>query len=115
MTYQARIDPKQSPTIAFSPLEIAVLERVATTQKPARRTGQPLTLREADPGVKTLWRGYRQLQLLCWWNTVLQIRRKALLACPVAFRTGGFGSSRFFCKRWSDHWWYQDSHQLLRD
>ena len=87
MTYQVRIDPDQSPTVAFSPDEITVLERLATTQKPARPVGQPLTLRDAvramaklggflgrksdgEPGVKTLWRGYRQLPLLCWWDTV---------------------------------------------
>ena len=87
MTYQVRIDPDQSPTVAFSPDEITVLERLATTQKPARPAGQPLTLRDAvramaklggflgrksdgEPGVKTLWRGYRQLQLLCWWDKV---------------------------------------------
>jgi hypothetical protein len=87
MTYQVRVDPNQSPTVAFSPAEIAVLERLATTQKPIRPAGQPLTLRDAvrvmaklggflgrksdgEPGVKTLWRGYRQLQLLCWWDEV---------------------------------------------
>ena len=47
MTYQVRVDPDQSPTVAFSPEEIATLERLATTQKPARQAGQPLTLREA--------------------------------------------------------------------
>ncbi|MDA8206272.1 MAG: IS4 family transposase, partial [Thermaerobacter sp.] len=48
-----------------------------------RRSGQPFTLRDAvramaklggflgrksdgEPGIKTLWRGYRQLQLICW-------------------------------------------------
>jgi hypothetical protein len=36
MTYQARIDPDQSSTVAFSPTEIAVLEHLATTQKPIR-------------------------------------------------------------------------------
>ena len=87
MTYQVRIDPNQSPTVAFSSAEIAVLERLVTTQKPARPPGHPLTLRDAvramaqlggflgrksdgEPGVKTLWRGYRQLQLLCWWDEV---------------------------------------------
>ena len=68
MTYLVRVDPNQSPTVAFSPAEIAVLERLATTQKdPA---GHPLTLRDAvramaklggflgrksdgEPGVKT--------------------------------------------------------------
>ena len=87
MTYQVRIDPDQSPTIAFSPEEIATLERLATTQKPARPAGQSLTLRDAvrtmaklggflgrksdgEPGVKTLWRGYRQLQFLVWWDKV---------------------------------------------
>ena len=89
MTYQVRVDPNQSPTVAFSPAEIAVLERLATTQKPIRPAGHPLTLRDAvramaklggflgrksdgEPGVKTLWRGYRQLQLLCWWDRVRQ-------------------------------------------
>ena len=87
MTYQVRVDPEQSPTVAFSPAEIMALERLVTTQKPARPAGQPLTLRDAiramaklggflgrksdgEPGVKTLWRGYRQLQLLCWWDEV---------------------------------------------
>jgi hypothetical protein len=87
MTYQVRVDPDQSPTVAFSADEIAALERLAATQKPARPVGQPLTLRDAiramaklggflgrksdgEPGVKTLWRGYRQLQLLCWWDEV---------------------------------------------
>ena len=87
MTYQVRVDPEQSPTVAFSPAEITALERLVTTQKPARPAGQPLTLRDAiramaklggflgrksdgEPGVKTLWRGYRQLQLLSWWDEV---------------------------------------------
>ena len=87
MTYPVRIDPDPSPTVAFSPEEIATLERLATTQKPARPAGQPLTLRDAvrtmaklggvlgrksdgEPGVKTLWRGYRPLQLLVWWDKV---------------------------------------------
>jgi hypothetical protein len=87
MTYQVRIDPDQSPSVAFSAAEIAALERLATTQKPARKAGQPLTLRDAvramaklggflgrksdgEPGVKTLWRGYRQLQWLVWWDEV---------------------------------------------
>lgn len=87
MTYQVRVDPDQSPAVAFAPAEIAVLERLAATQKPARPAGQPLTLRDAvramaklggflgrnsdgEPGVKTLWRGYRQLQLLAWWDQV---------------------------------------------
>ena len=43
MTYQVRIDPDQSPTVAFSPDEIDVLERLATTQKPMRPAGQPGT------------------------------------------------------------------------
>ncbi|PSR20249.1 MAG: hypothetical protein C7B45_15820 [Sulfobacillus acidophilus] len=89
MTYQSRIDPGQSPTGAFSPAEISVLERLATTQKPVRPIGQPWTLRDAvramaklsgflgrksdgEPGVKTLWRGYRQLPWLCWWDQVSQ-------------------------------------------
>ncbi len=87
MTYQVRIDPDQSPTVAFSPAEISVLERLATTQKSARPVDQPLTLRNAvramaklggflgrksdgEPVVKTLWRGYRQLPWLCWWDDV---------------------------------------------
>ena len=87
MTDQARGDPDQSPSVAFSPVEIAALARLAATQKPARPAGKPLTLRDAvramaklggflgrksdgEPGVKTLWRGYRQLQLLCWWDEV---------------------------------------------
>lgn len=91
MTYQVRVDPDQSPTVAFSPTEIAVLERLAATQQSPRPPDQPLTLRDAvramaklggflgrksdgEPGVKTLWRGYRQLQLLCWWDEVSQNR-----------------------------------------
>ncbi len=87
MTYQVRVDPDQSPAVAFSAAEIAALERLAATQKPARKPGQPFTLRDAvramaklggflgrksdgEPGVKTLWRGYRQLQLLVWWDEV---------------------------------------------
>ena len=87
MTYQVRIDPDQSPTVAFSSAEISVLERLVTTQKPPRPAGRPLTLRDAvramaklggflgrksdgEPGVKTLWRGYRQLPWLCWWDEV---------------------------------------------
>ncbi len=87
MTYQVRVGPDQSPTVAFSPEEITALERLAATQKPARRAGQPFTLRDAvramaklggflgrnsdgEPGVKTLWQGYRQLQLLVWWDGV---------------------------------------------
>ena len=87
MTYPARIDPDQSPTVAVSPAEIAVLERLATTQKPIRAAGPPLTLRDAvramaklggflgrnrdgEPGVKTWWRGYRQLPWRCWWDEV---------------------------------------------
>jgi uncharacterized protein YndB with AHSA1/START domain len=87
MTYQVRVDPHQSPSVAFSVTEIAALERLAATQKPVRQPGQPFTLRDAvramaklggflgrksdgEPGVKTLWRGYRQLQLLLWWDGV---------------------------------------------
>lgn len=87
MTYQVRVDPDQSPAVAFSPPEIATLERLATTQHPARQAGRPFTLRDAvramaklggflgrksdgDPGVKTLWRGYQQLQLLVWWDDI---------------------------------------------
>jgi len=44
MTYQVRVDPNRSPTVAFSPLEISVLERVAATQQPTRPAGQSLTL-----------------------------------------------------------------------
>lgn len=89
MTYEVRVDPDQSPSVAFSAAEIAALERLANTQKPARQAGQPFTLRDAvramaklggflgrksdgEPGVKTLWRGYRQLQLLVWWDKVSQ-------------------------------------------
>ena len=91
MTYQVRIDPDQSPTVAFSADEIDALERIAAAQSPARRSGQPFTLRDAvramaklggflgrksdgEPGVKTLWRGYRQLQLICWG---IQLARQA--------------------------------------
>ncbi len=87
MTYQVRVDPNRSPTVAFSPLEISVLERVAATQQPTRPAGQSLTLQDAIlamaklggflgrksdgvPGVKTLWRGYRPWPLLCWWEAV---------------------------------------------
>ena len=88
MTYQVRLDPDQAPSVAFSPNEIEVLERVVAAQNPRRSVDQPLTLRDAvramaklggflgrksdgEPGVKTLWRGYRQLQVLCWWRTRL--------------------------------------------
>ncbi len=91
MTYQVRIDPDQSPTVAFSADEIDALERIAAAQSPARRSGQPFTLQDAvramaklggflgrksdgEPGVKTLWRGYRQLQLICWG---IQLARQA--------------------------------------
>ena len=80
-------DPDQSPTVAFSPTEISVLERLVTTPKPIRPARQPLTLRDAvramaklggflsrkshcEPGVKTWWRGYRQWPWLCWWDEV---------------------------------------------
>ncbi len=91
MTYQVRIDPDQSPTVAFSADEIDALERIVAAQSPARRSGQPFTLRDAvramaklggflgrrsdgEPGIKTLWRGYRQLQLICWG---IQLARQA--------------------------------------
>jgi len=87
MAYQVRVDPDRSSSVAFSAAEIAVLDRLAATQKPARPAGQPFTLHDAvqamaklgrflgqksdgGPGVKPLWRGYRQLQLLVWWNEV---------------------------------------------
>ena len=41
MTYQVRIDPDQSPTVAFSPAEITVLERVAATQNRPGPRGAP--------------------------------------------------------------------------
>jgi len=89
MTDQVRVDPNPPPTVAFSPLEISVLERVAATQKSTRPAGQPVTLQDAIratatlggflgrksngvPGVKALWRGYRPWQLLCWWDEVSQ-------------------------------------------
>ncbi len=75
-----RGDPGQSPSGAFSPAEIAVLERLPATPQPARPAGHPLTRRPAvrttakfggflgrkhdrEPGTKTLWRGDRRLQL----------------------------------------------------
>ncbi len=87
MTYPARIDPDPAPTGAVSPAEIAVGERLATTPRPIRAAGPPLTLRDAvraraklggflgrnrdgEPGVKTCWRGYRQLPWRCWWDAV---------------------------------------------
>jgi hypothetical protein len=87
MTSQMRGDPNPSPTGAFSPADIAVLERLVTTHKPIRPVGQPLTLRDAvramaklggflgrqsdgEPGVNTLWRGCRQLPVLCGWDEV---------------------------------------------
>ena len=83
MTYQTRVDPEQSPAIAFTPEELEALQRVAATQSPALAPDQPFTLRVAvrtmaklggflgrrsdgEPGIKTLWRGYRELQLICW-------------------------------------------------
>ena len=73
MTYPVRVDLDPSPMIAFSSEEIASLDPRATTPKPAR---QAWTLRDAlpangqtsmvlgrtsdgEPGVKTLWCGYR--------------------------------------------------------
>ncbi len=52
MTYQVRINPDQSPTVAFSADEIDALERVAATQSPARRSGQPFTLRDAVRAIR---------------------------------------------------------------
>ncbi len=43
MTYQVRVDPDQSPAVAFSAAEIAALERLAATQKPARKPLAPLS------------------------------------------------------------------------
>lgn len=80
MTYRVRVDPNPSPTVAFSPLKISVLERGAATQKRTRPTGQPLTLQDAIramaqlggflggksngvPGVKTLWRGHPSMAI----------------------------------------------------
>lgn len=63
MTHQVRLDPNQSPTVAFSPNEIVTLERWFLERK-----------RDGEPGAKTLWRGYRQWQLLCWWDEVSQKR-----------------------------------------
>ena len=71
MTYQVRRDPDQDPSVAFSPTQIEVLERVVATQNPGRPKDQLLTLRDAvramaklggflgrkrdgKPGVKTL-------------------------------------------------------------
>ena len=41
---------------------------------------------DGEPGVKTLWRGYRQLQLLCWCEKLLH--RIFDRPWPVAFRDG---------------------------
>ena len=72
-------DPDQlSPTVVFSPAEITVLKRLATTPQSTRPSRRPLMLRkgiramaksagflgrknEDEPSVKALWRGYRQL------------------------------------------------------
>jgi len=90
MTYQVRVDPNPSPTVAFSPLELSVLERVAATQKPTRPVGQPLTLQAATRAMANLggsmsqrrWRTWSEnrvarvssmaMQLLCWWEEVSQ-------------------------------------------
>lgn len=82
MTYQTRVDPEQSPAIAFTPEELEALQRVAATQSSALAPDQPFTLRVAvrtmatweflgrrsdgEPGIKTVWRGYRELPLICW-------------------------------------------------
>jgi hypothetical protein len=42
-----RGNSNQSPTVAFSSVEIAVWERLAATQKPALPAGTPWTLRDA--------------------------------------------------------------------
>ncbi len=90
LTYQVRLDPQHDCSGVFSPLEIAVLRRLVLHQRPRqgpraapRDQEPPLTLHDAlhaiaklggfigrrhdgDPGVKTLWRGYRQLQWILW-------------------------------------------------
>ena len=86
MTYQSRQDPDQSCAVAFTPEEQRALWVLHERQRPRKGPHavpgdptKPLTLREAmhtvaklggflgrksdgEPGVKTLWRGYRQLQ-----------------------------------------------------
>jgi len=87
MTDQVRVAPNPSPTVAFSPLEISFLERVAAIQQPTRPIGHPLTLQDAIramaklggflsrksdgvPEAKILWRGCRPWPLLRWWDEV---------------------------------------------
>ncbi len=88
MTYQVRLQPDQPCSVAFTAEEEQALRRLYERQRPRKgpRAGpydphHRLTLREAihtmaklggfigrtgdgDPGVKTLWRGYRELQLI---------------------------------------------------
>lgn len=88
MTYQVRLDPNQPCSVAVTAEEEQALHRLYERQRPRKgpRSGpcdpnHRLTLREAihtmaklggfigrasdgDPGVKTLWRGYRELQLI---------------------------------------------------
>ena len=88
MTYQVRQDPDQPCSVVFNPEEEAALRLMYDRQRPRKgprsKPMDPdhrLTLREAmhtmaklggflgrksdgEPGVKTLWRGYRALQLI---------------------------------------------------
>lgn len=88
MTYHSRQEPNQPYAVAFTPEEQRALWLLHERQRPRKGPravpgdpSQPLTLREAmhtmaklggflgrksdgEPGVKTLWRGYRQLQWL---------------------------------------------------
>ncbi len=88
MTYQVREDPDQPCSVVFSPEEEEAFRKVYERQRPKKGPrSQPLapdhrlTLGEAmhtmaklggflgrksdgEPGVKTLWRGYRALQLI---------------------------------------------------
>ena len=83
MTNPARVASDESATTAFSPQEIRVLTAVRETQRPRKGpnvipdpSGYRLTVRDAvrtlaklggfigrksdgEPGIQTLWRGYR--------------------------------------------------------
>ncbi len=90
LTYEVRIDPKQSCAVAFDPDEIRVLAALREQQRPRKGPAAVpdpphyrLTLYDAvrtmaklggfigrksdgEPGIKNLWRGYRRLQMLVW-------------------------------------------------
>ena len=107
MTYQVRIDPDPSPTVAFSPTKITVLARMAATQKPARPPGRPLPWRHAvrttarlgvfwgrnrdgESGVKTLWGDIGSGSSSVGGTSCLQRPHNLFGTLPVAVRDGPF-------------------------